>query len=435
MKGFIDFWKDTFGIDPILTLLILFVLVFGVFFSILGGDEITALDIISIAVFLSPVWVPIAALAVLLDQWMEYVKVKQIINTEYVLLEIKLSEDIVRTPLAMETVLNVMFHTGEPGDIVEKYWDGKTRPQFSLEIVSLEGAVHFYIRTRRNRREIVEAQVYSQYPMVEITEVEDYAARIQYDEKTMDMFVMEEKLEKPDPYPIKTYVDFGLDKPGLKEEEKIDPMNSILEFMGSLGKGEYCYMQVIVRSHEPTRQGLFGPKVDWKAEAEGEVKEIIDKLRSGGEQYVVYRPPTEGEKEVMTALQRNISKKPFETGIRVLYFGYKEHYNKNRLAGIPTMFRSFQSHSLNNFKPVFRTMFNWQIQNPLGRVARWRKREGFDAYRWRSFLIPPYRRSWAFILSSEELATVYHFPGRSATTPSMERASSRKAEAPPNLPR
>ena len=51
---------------------------------------------------------------------------------------------------------------------------------------------------------------------------------------------------KADFLPIKTYVDFGLDK-DPKEEFKTDPLTQILEAMGSIGKGEHMWYQVLVQ--------------------------------------------------------------------------------------------------------------------------------------------------------------------------------------------
>ena len=45
---------------------------------------------------------------------------------------------------------------------------GKFRPWFSLELVSIEGEVHFYIWTQPKFRKLIESQFYSQYPGVEI---------------------------------------------------------------------------------------------------------------------------------------------------------------------------------------------------------------------------------------------------------------------------
>jgi hypothetical protein len=39
-----------------------------------------------------------------------------------------------------------------------------------------------------------------------------------------------------------------------------------------------------------------------------------------------------------------------------------------------------------------------------------------------------------FVLNTEELATMFHFPGGVAATPTFNRIESRKAEAPTNLP-
>ena len=39
-----------------------------------------------------------------------------------------------------------------------------------------------------------------------------------------------------------------------------------------------------------------------------------------------------------------------------------------------------------------------------------------------------------FVLNTEELATIYHFPGLVAQTPSLNRVDTRKATPPDNLP-
>ena len=58
-----------------------------------------------------------------------------------------------------------------------------------------------------------------------------------------------------------------------------------------------------------------------------------------------------------------------------------------------------------------------------------------DAYRTRSFFYLPFR-NWKvkpLILTVEELATMYHFPGKVVTTPTFGRIPSKKVEAPANL--
>jgi len=59
-----------------------------------------------------------------------------------------------------------------------------------------------------------------------------------------------------------------------------------------------------------------------------------------------------------------------------------------------------------------------------------------DAYKRRSFFNVPYKHlnGKPYILTVEELATIFHFPGATTTTPTLTRVPSKKAEAPANLP-
>src|SRR3990167_2420361 len=82
---------------------------------------------------------------------------------------------------------------------------------------------------------------------------------------------------RPDIYPIKTYIDYELDK-GLKEEEKVDPITALLEFMGSMQPGEQLWTQFVVRMHydkQARKRGtLFGRTDPWVDETDAEVKKI-----------------------------------------------------------------------------------------------------------------------------------------------------------------
>ncbi|MCK5590431.1 MAG: hypothetical protein KAI72_00610, partial [Candidatus Pacebacteria bacterium] len=64
---------------------------------------------------------------------------------------------------------------------------------------------------------------------------------------------------------------------------------------------------------------------------------------------------------------------------------------------------------------------------------RGKKRTIFNAYKRRSYFYPPHKRK-PLVFNIEELATIYHFPGMVAETPTFGRIDSRKGEAPINLP-
>jgi hypothetical protein len=436
MIGKILDWFGDYKISPGLVLAIVGAIAFA--FLLPAYLEDASSRTLGLLLSYAPLWLTVIFFLIFKAKWLEYVQTKEFYKTDYVVLEIKLPEEITQSPLAMETALNAFYFTGEPATPYERYIQGKIRTQSSLEIVSLEGDVRFFIRIRRRARAIIESELYSQYPTIEINETPDYMARVPYEEKAWDLFGVYYVLQKPDPYPIKTYVDFGLDRE-QEEEYKIDPLSGVIEFLGSLGRGEYAMLQIIIRSHqaEKRKPGTLFQKEDWQEEAKREAEAILKDAGLGGESQdtaASARFRATGKEDLALALQRNIAKKPFDTGIRVIYTAPKEYYDSAKRSGFPTMMRAFETHNTNGLKPKFPTMFAYPWEDPFGIRIKANKKELYEGYRWRSYLAPPYEHDH-FVLSSEELATLYHFPGRVTQTPTLGRVTSRKEGAPPNIPR
>lgn len=151
------------------------------------------------------------------------------------LLEIRLPKEITKSPAAMEIFFSHLAQGGA-GNWGEAFLDGKTRPWFSCELVSTGGYVRFFIWCSQNAfRNLLESQLYAQYPNVEIFEAEDYTKEFYFDNEKFAMTGVQYDLIAPDPYPIKTYIDYGLDQ-DQKDEYKIDPITSVIEYLGSLKK-------------------------------------------------------------------------------------------------------------------------------------------------------------------------------------------------------
>ncbi|MFC1720908.1 hypothetical protein ACFLY0_00945 [Patescibacteria group bacterium] len=384
----------------------------------------------------APYWIPPILLIIFVRTWVYYVRANFNSKRQRVLLEIKLPRDIYKSPLAMETMLGTLHQTGE-GTWYDKYILGKTRTWFSLEIVSIEGKVRFFIWTEPFYRTTIEAQIYAQYPTIEIYEASDYTQHVPFGQKDSgwNMFGSEFTLTKKDPYPIKTYIDYGLDK-DPKEEFKIDPITSVMEFLSSIGKDEQIWMQIGVRATTKTNRipgGIFGKTYDWKKEAQKEVEDLKEKIikSSGAEKYALARATKAQENEI-TAIERNISKPGFDCGIRVMYLA-KDKFDPMNIPGLIGALKQFSSNDLNGFRPKNVTGFDywWQDYNNF-RMSKV-KADLFNAYIRRSWFSPPHARK-PFILNTEELATIFHFPGRVAETPAFERVESKKSEAPVNLP-
>lgn len=403
----------------------------------------------------APVWLPLFFIALFWKTWLTYIRAQFISKMEWTLLEIKLPQEVSRSPLAMELVLNSLQMTFGEAQWIDKYIKGGVRPWTSLELVSLGGSVHFFVWIVKGSRKIFESQIYAEYPDAEMYEVPDYTAGVNFDAGTMKLWGCEFALTKPDPYPIKTYVDYGLDR-DPKEEQKIDPITPALEWLGSLGSNEQGWIQIIVRAHkdEDPKRGLkeftkmepvgekslfgkkgplFGKTDKWKDDVKKEVQKIVDERKIKGDDEDKGIKLTKLEEEIITALERSISKPAFDVGIRGLYFASSDEFDPANIGGLIGSFKQYSTNHLNGFKPKNTTGVSFPWQDLFGTRVPKKKRAMLDAYKRRSYFHPPHK-SKHFILNTEELATIYHFPGKVATTPTLKRLESRKAEPPPGLP-
>jgi hypothetical protein len=193
-------------------------------------------------------------------------------SEDAILLEIKLPREIMKSPLATEVALASMLQGSGLGKPFFREFVGNLPITSSLEIASIEGVIHFYVRVDKKFKTLVESNFYAQYPGIEIVQTDDYTSMIRYHHLSKDTamwggsYLLSEEWTPTNPktgepykgakdapvklpadfLPIRTYVDFGLDK-DPKEEYKTDPITTLIEFMGSIGKGEYFWYQVVIQ--------------------------------------------------------------------------------------------------------------------------------------------------------------------------------------------
>lgn len=393
---------------------------------------------LSYILYTSFIWLPLLLFFIFWKLWLEYIRAKFIYKLEWVLLEIKIPQEITKSPLAMETFLMSLYQTGGEGTFIDRYWKGQSRATFSLEIVSIEGVVKFYIYTQKKFRSLIESGLYAQYQNIEIHEAVDYTRSVYLDLKEMDLFVTDYALTQPDPFPIKTYIDYGLDKESVEDEYKIDPINTIIEFMGSIGANQQAWLQLVIRAHkkEYPKAGTLLEKTDkWKDEAKAE----IDKIRKGtipkDEKDAKFPNPTKGEQERMLALERSVSKIPFDVGIRAIYVGKKDVFNSAISGSVRGLLKAYDAPHLNSFKPdgwLGGFDYPWQDFRDIRKNKK--KKKGLEAYKRRCFFDLPFKDGAKMVLNVEELASIFHLPGRVTTTPNLNRIPSKKSQAPSNLP-
>ena len=376
----------------------------------------------------------VAAIILAIAAWkirLLFIQQKYILNIKWVLLKIMVPRDVYKSPQAMEIVLKA-FHQTFPGHWYDKYVKGIVRSWFSLEIVSIEGKIHFLMYIPTFFKNLIEVQIYSQYPQVEIEEVSDYTKMIPPYKRGGDMKIYGYHfgLRKPDAYPIKTYIDYGLDKAvgSLDEIEKIDPLTPLLELMGSIGHGEQIWFQLFIQAADK----------EWQKEGVKIIKELKEPYRPKKDRFPEMM--TKEIQEKIVAIDRSTSKMGFYCGIQVLYLARKDNYSVSTQVALRGMLTPFDTEGLNSFRrPLVSALeYPWRVLMPFR--IEWRKERMFKSYRQRSFFNFPF---WAyfwpyspkpFILNTEEIATIYHFPGGVSETPTLRRIEFKKSEPPPDLP-
>lgn len=382
---------------------------------------------------------------------------------KWVLLEIHVPREIQKTPAAMELVMtNAFYHKSLKG-FWEQYIQGAPWFWFSLEIASIDGKVHFFIRTPSRIRDLVETQIYAQYPQAKVVEADDYTMHVPRITKHGDwnMWGCEFNKLQEDFRPIKSWRDFGDEmKTGVKEEFKVDPLTSTIEYLGSIKKGQQVWVQIIIRQNIIKYHSHHtGKHVDFYTAAKEYIEDYLrpytraQKNDDNADIGKDVRAP-EHVKPMIQAISKHMNQIHFDCGIRLITLSNKKLTTEDDFGNLRRssrlLFRQFAQPFTNELWRVNSTQFDAPWSDPTGLALNKIKRRMTDWYRLRSFFHPPIQyafeypklisffmpshRPKLFVMSVEELATLYHFPGMVSQTPSFKRIESRIAKPPSNLP-
>ena len=442
-------WLNDWAFDPIVVMPLFFVIFL---FVVDSYDPDTLSNGLAMLIALSPIWLPLYLGVFFWTSWIDYIRLMFWFSLDHVVLEVQLPQTVDKNPMAMEMFLATFHNAGGETTFIARVWEGKFRPLWSLEIASNEGRVGFYIHLRRAFRNIVEARLYGQFPEAKVIEVDDYATKVPFTQSEYTLFGCEYRKGSIGALPIKTYIDYGLDK-DVKEEYKIDPITSILELFSQIGKDEYFWMQIILkaRRNESEWYGIRSKKVDhFKGPAKEEVSKLIKVAaeRAGklvtddsAKKSIAARGMTllsEGEKARVEAIERSLSKLAFECGIRVLYIAKKDKFVGPNAGGIIRLFDAFKGQDSDRDYNALNVsgglaIFDYPWQDFMDIRHDIIVDNLYFQYKNRAYFYVPYDQVPVF-MTTEELATLWHFPSSIVQTPGLNRVPSRRSEAPVNLP-
>lgn len=404
--------------------------------------------------------IPLAFIA--LHLWHHYRQERFIMGIKWVLLEIHVPRDVIKSPAAMELILsNAFYHKSNKG-FWEQYVQGAPWFWFSLEMASIDGKVHFFIRTPTRLRDLVETQIYAQYPQAKVVEAEDYTLHVSQFKKNGEWYMWgcEFSKMKEDFLPIRTYRDMEEMDSGTKEEFKIDPITPIIELLGSLAKGQQLWIQIIIRQNiKKYHSHKTGKHVDFYDATYEYIEHMLQpytrtqKNDNGDTMGKDMRTP-DPLKNLVKVMVENASLIHFDCGIRVVALSNKglvseDNFNNLRRA-CRLIWRQYAQPNINELDRKNSTQFDAPWSDPTGLALTKIKKRMLDSYRMRTFFHPPIQYAFnypfpislffpshkpnIFVMSSRELATIYHFPGMVSETPSFKRIESKIAKPPSNLP-
>lgn len=417
----------------------IFLVIIGLILAFFVVDYlgITETKAITFIFYTAPLWLPYVTFFIFFDKWTEWVGRKFAYEMGRAVVEIALPPQVFKSPEAMEFVMTQIHNVASPDNLMQTYLDGKRPLPYTFEIASRGGDVHFYATVPGKFVRTLKDNLYAQYPGVEVIDLPvDYTAEVPKDLKGWSFMSFHMNKKEDEVLPIRTYIDFKMDMMP-KEEEKVDPLTPMLEVISSIGPGQQVWIQFICIAHRKKsfKLGQLKAAPEWTKAAAAKVNEIMQrdpKTRVGLPELDGAPRLTQGERDTVVAIERNTSKYAYETGIRWCYV-VDESVSKFDSTIIPRVIRSFaatESRTQNGIGVKWRTDLNYKLfADPFGKKIPAMKKDELKYYKKRS-MYPMDKK----IYSVEELATLFHLPGLVALTPTLNRVTSTRAEAPANLP-
>ncbi len=413
----------------------------------------------------------IALFNMLKFEYMEEIQGQFLKSTEQVFLKILVPKENVVSTLAVENIFSQMHVLHSSLTWEEMYMQGKFQLWYSLEIVSLGGKVSFIVRTPKKTQHLVESAFYSQYPTAEIHEISDYMENFHYDaykpDNEYDFFGTEWKMKQDSVIPMKTYTDF--EHPS-SEEKIIDPLTNVIETMERVKPHEFMSLQILI---QPIQNN------EWQGRAERKIKELTGEElpHKASIAHILLMPfewfakfsynemffghhehadpnankprnnwlnMSEGEKQKVTLIEAKLNKACYNTKIRLLYLAPTSSFDKSRAFELIGALRQFSpgggAGAQNTLAPDLRIWtkldhyFSKALEAPMIRwKTNYRKYWFMRGYKARSM----YVGSPKFLFSTEEIATLFHFPitpeGK-ITPASVDTVASKTSRPPADLP-
>ncbi len=390
------------------------------------------------------------ALVVLFLVISELNRIKRKLNEKYALLQIRVvkqtDDNAAIGPIAMENIFATLHGIATRFTL----WDrlrGYSSDNVSFEIASIDRVIKFYAAFPEKLRNLVEGQIYAQYPDVEIEDCPDYSVNPRNSTNAMGV---ELKFTDPDIFPIKRYSQFEDKLARLA----VDPLAGITSALVKFDDAEdQAWVQMVVTPLDDKwrsifikcvkimHHGVFANIESWKkAYARAFITRKIwpkivffpvylmfwlrgffitahinlsaDDLSGGDDLEEMSSKSHEKETNIDAAIDK-VGRPLFDASLRIVYIPKTKSHQKAevKLQEIVSSFKQFNYPTLNGFEEN-------KMEHGRLVIERYNKR-----------LITN-----GCVLNNEELATIFHMPNITVKTPTIFWVRSKKLEPPNDLP-
>lgn len=393
------------------------------------------------------------------DSWHIYINELYHHHKKAVLLAIDVPKLTEQSMKAIEQIVTALHGVHNGPDSKQKHWTGFVQDSFALEIVSIDGYIQYFIRCDDYSVDLVKAAIFAQYPDAEIIEVEDYVKNVptHFPNKTHDMWGCEFVLAKPGMYPLKTYEHFEHSLSGTFA----DPLSDLLETLNRVRPGEQVWIQLLItpegdhfREHsQHALDALIGKEhehkttffdriVDAPIQTIGAVGDAIlpDPNAAHAEGGHAAPPPNKlgnysqmsaGEQIVIQEIQKKLGRLVFESKIRFVYTAPVGKLDPGRVV-LPVIgaFKQFNALDLNQLVIDGHNVTSGPVWFRVKQRIDKKKSHIMHLYKQRN----NEEGAHPFVLSTVELATLFHFPTENVRAPLVSKTESKKVQAPSRLP-
>ena len=295
----------------------------------------------------------------------------------------------------------------------------------SFEIASSEEGISFYVVMPQTIKEFVLGQIYSQYPDAEITQVSDYTSSLPKEGSFLAAGDL--AMTKQFFFPIKTFRDF-----------EVDPLAAITGSLSEMHHSGQVWWQVLFKPL-PDRWQEAGH--DFVAIERGEkkkfegmtvqliIEDIIKKFKELGVDVLrglLFQDPKQEEEkkeekkemalsksETLKLIEGKLTRLGFHCYMRIIASHPEKHLADDYVRRVSAAFRQYAQVNLNSFDYKLAV-------DAASELELYKKR-----------VLPP---ETAMILTTDEMASIFHFPNISVETPAINWSPAKHGEPPLNLP-